>query len=250
MSPTVSSGLSIVVFLTVLAVAAIGRYVGGGRQSQQVLKRLNEPQTPWLGKTVSRTSARFLAWCRSLRPTKQHVLTLELARIVESVAGLLRTGLSLPVALDVATREIFGEVSASMKAALVASHHLGLEVALETWADRLVERHRQAPVVARALLIVSHGGVGAATALDGLADGLRSTLEVEREVTALASQARLSGTVMALVPLGFAVLLAGTDANARAFLTASPIGFGCLVVGLTLDGLAWIWMRRLAVVRW
>jgi tight adherence protein B len=176
----------------------------------------------------------------------------ELASLIESIAGLLRTGLSLPVALDVSTRDAYGShgVTASLRHALDRAPHIGLASALTEWSNRSDRATEQEPTAARALLIVNHGGPGAATALDGLAEGLRATLTVEREVIALSSQARLSGSVMALVPLGFAALLSGTDERARTFLLRSPIGIGCLVVGLTLDAVAWWWMRRLAVVEW
>ncbi len=176
----------------------------------------------------------------------------ELASLIESIAGLLRTGLSLPVALDVSTRDASNPlgVTAALREAIDRAPHVGLSEALTDWATRPDQASAHEPTVARALLIVNQGGPGAATALDGLAEGLRATLAVEREVMALSSQARLSGSVMALVPLGFAGLLSGTDVRARAFLLESPIGIGCLVVGLTLDGIAWWWMRRLAIVQW
>lgn len=173
-----------------------------------------------------------------------------LAVFVESVAGLLRTGLSLPVALDMASRDDGAPLADSVRPALLHAGHVGLPVAMHEWAATLRVDHPQAPLVARALIMVSHGGVGAATALDGLAEGLRATISVEREVAALSSQARLSGAVMAVVPVGFAALLSGTDPAARAFLTGTPLGLACLTIGLTLDVVAWLIMRRLAVVSW
>jgi tight adherence protein B len=187
---------------------------------------------------------------RFQRRHQKRMSTDELAAVVEAIAGLLRTGLSLGVALDVATRDASGDLCRSLSEALTSARHLGLVTTLQEWADAQRADYPQVPMVARALVIVNHGGPTAATALDGLADGLRAMLAVDREVAALSSQARLSGVVMALVPLAFSALLSGTDANARAFLLGSPLGVGCLTIGLTLDALAWWWMRRLAVVRW
>ncbi len=239
----------------VFTVIAIGGFVarlttGSTNRSRLTRRRLNTMvarQEP--GSTDSalrRWSERLVLWRRH----RATILSDELAGSVEAIAGLLRTGLSLPVALDVATRGAMGKVPASLAHAVSSSRHLGLAGALDVWVARLGTEHPQVPVVARALLIVSHGGPGAATALDGLAEGLRATTAVEREVQALSSQARLSGTVMAIVPLGFAALLSGTDANARAFLFGSRIGVACLATGLLLDAAAWWWMRRLAVVKW
>ncbi len=173
-----------------------------------------------------------------------------LATFVESIAGLLRTGLSLPVALEMASRDSDAPLGESIRPLLNHANHVGLPAAIGDWAESIRTDHPQAPLVARALTMVSHGGVGAATALDGLAEGLRATISVEREVAALSSQARLSGAVMAVVPVGFALMLSGTDPAARTFLVGTPLGLVCLTVGLALDGVAWLVMRRLAVVRW
>jgi tight adherence protein B len=67
-------------------------------------------------------------------------------------------------------------------------------------------------------------------------------------VRAQAAQARLSGLVIALAPLAFGALAAGTDRRTAHFLLHSPFGSGCLAAGLALDGLAAWWMHRITAV--
>jgi tight adherence protein B len=81
-----------------------------------------------------------------------------------------------------------------------------------------------------------------------VAETLRGRLAVAAEVRALSSQARLSGLVIALAPLVFSGLAAATDARTAEFLFRTPLGLGCLVLGIGLDAVAAAWMVRLCRV--
>jgi tight adherence protein B len=74
---------------------------------------------------------------------------------------------------------------------------------------------------------------------------LRERRAVEREATALATQARSSALVIVLAPLAFAALSSLGDPRAGAFLVGTPTGLACLTAGLALDGLGAWWMHRI-----
>ncbi|MDZ7734622.1 MAG: type II secretion system F family protein [Acidimicrobiia bacterium] len=82
-------------------------------------------------------------------------------------------------------------------------------------------------------------------AVDRVAVSLRSRAAVEREVRALAAQARLSALVIALAPLVFGVLGLLGDPSMASFLVGTPVGLSCLVGGIVLDVAAVVWMRRI-----
>jgi tight adherence protein B len=74
---------------------------------------------------------------------------------------------------------------------------------------------------------------------------LRERLDLADERRSLASQARLSALVLAVAPVGFAVLLGAVDGSTADFLLGTPPGWLCLGLGLALDaGGAW-WMAQL-----
>ncbi|MDQ6725900.1 MAG: type II secretion system F family protein, partial [Actinomycetota bacterium] len=99
-----------------------------------------------------------------------------------------------------------------------------------------------------ALCLGAETGGAQARAVDGVAATVRERLAVAAELRALASQARISALVIGLAPVGFGGFAATTDPRTAQFMFHTPAGLVLLAVGLTLDGLGWLWMQRLARV--
>jgi tight adherence protein B len=99
--------------------------------------------------------------------------------------------------------------------------------------------------VAGALVTAAELGGASAGALEGLAASLAERLAVAAETRALSAQARLSAAVVGAAPLGYLAFTAMLDRGALRALTATAVGRTCLAVGLLLDTLAIMWMRRL-----
>ncbi len=72
---------------------------------------------------------------------------------------------------------------------------------------------------------------------------LRERRSAAREVRALTAQARLSGAILGLLPIGFFAFLWMTSRGNIEGAFDSPIGIGAVVVGLTLEGVAFLWIR-------
>lgn len=172
----------------------------------------------------------------------------ELGGLLEAVARSLRAGSSLPVALGDAAAVPTSAAAADLAEVLVAvGGGVPLAEALEGWV-----RIRPLPAVrlaVGALVLALAAGGTPASALDGVAATLRERHEVDREVRALATQARTSALVVTLAPLAFGGLGLLGDERTAAFLLTTPWGLGCLVGGLTLDGLGAWWMAHLTATR-
>ena len=95
------------------------------------------------------------------------------------------------------------------------------------------------------IALAAESGGAAARAIDGVAATLRANLALAAEVRAQAAQARLSALVIAVSPVAFGALAAGTDRQTADFLLRTPIGLLCLVAGLSLDAAAAFWMHRI-----
>ncbi|CAN5802952.1 hypothetical protein BH24ACT2_BH24ACT2_19330 [soil metagenome] len=164
---------------------------------------------------------------------------------LEGMARSLRSGASLRQAVDetaTVTAGLLG-LDLSTVASEVAQGRV-LTDALDRWGGR-----RPLPGVhlaVSALALGAETGGAHARAIDGVAATLRSRLGVVREVRALSSQARLSGVVITLAPLGFSALAAATDERTAGFLLRTPLGLFCLAAGLLLDAAAALWMVRLS----
>ena len=120
---------------------------------------------------------------------------------------------------------------------------LSLVDALQTWPEA-----HDAPGVraaAGAFAVASTLGGGAADAIDGLASSLRQRLDAADDARALSSQARLSAVVVGAAPIGYLVFSSLVDPRAVGVLVGTGVGRVCLVIGLALEALAALWIRRI-----
>src|SRR4029077_16194433 len=115
--------------------------------------------------------------------------------------------------------------------------------ALDAWA-----REQPAPgveVAAGALAMCATVGGSAADALEGLASSLRDRGAVAAEARAVSAQARFSAIVVGGAPLLYLAWSAVSDANALHAPTGAPVGRVCIAVGVGLELVGILWMRRI-----
>ncbi len=171
----------------------------------------------------------------------------ELADAVHSLAAGMRAGLSVPQAIAYAARE--GEPPlADGFARIVDRVEFGgeLEDALGDWADGIGTD--DARLVVGVLALHRRSGGDLPRVLDQVAATLRERSSASREVRALTAQARLSGAILGLLPIAFFGFLWLTSRSDIEGAFASPIGVGAVVVGLVLEGIAFLWIRSLLEV--
>ncbi|MGZ8762652.1 MAG: type II secretion system F family protein [Acidimicrobiia bacterium] len=170
-------------------------------------------------------------------------LVAALPDLLDEVAADLRAGGTVGGALD---RVADGAGRLALDFVVVRSRiRLGLDLveALNRWtADR---PHPGFAEVAGALTVAATTGGRAATALTGLAASLRDRLACIVEARALSAQARASAVVVGVAPIAYLVFASVVDPGSIAMLIGTAVGRVCLVVGLTLDAVAALWMRRL-----
>jgi tight adherence protein B len=87
-------------------------------------------------------------------------------------------------------------------------------------------------------------GGPAAEPLDGVAATLRARVADSAERHAQSAQARLSATVLTVLPIGVLGVLVVIATPIRAAV-ATPAGIGCAVAGGALNVAGWRWMRRI-----
>lgn len=120
---------------------------------------------------------------------------------------------------------------------------LGLSDALEGWpAEHDVLGVR---VAAGALAVASAMGGRAADAIDGLASSLRHRLDASAEAQALSAQSRLSAVVVGAAPMAYLAFSSLVDPGSADALVGTGIGRVCLTLGLALEALAALWIRRI-----
>jgi tight adherence protein B len=178
------------------------------------------------------------------RGRSTRLLDAALPDAVEAMARSLRSGTTLAQALREVASATPGPLGAELDhvcAAVDAGRPL--VTVLDDWSMRAATP--SVGLVVAAVSLSAETGGAAARALDGVAATVRANQAILGELRAQSSQARLSALVIALAPLAFGGLALLTDRGTADFLLRTPLGLGCLTVGLGLDALAAWWMQRI-----
>ena len=171
----------------------------------------------------------------------------QLADAIGALGSAMRAGQSLTQALAYAAEEASEPLRADL-AVLVRDVEVGgeLDVAVAGFADRVGTE--DARLVAAALSMHRRTGGDLPIVLDQVAVTVRERLAMAREVRALTAQARLSGTILGLLPFGFFAFLWVTSRSDIEAALSTPAGLGSVFVGLLLEAGAFLWIRKLLEV--
>lgn len=167
-----------------------------------------------------------------------------LADIVDGLARTIRGGAPVVTAVRAAAVDAPQAVGDGLVAlASLVDRGVPIVDAVDDWAES--SAIDGARLVATSFAVTSAAGGDHGRALAAVADTLRERRALRRELAALSSQARLSAAVIAVAPLGFAVVAASLDAAVADVLLGTPLGVACVTLGVVLDVAGWQWMDRI-----
>jgi tight adherence protein B len=172
----------------------------------------------------------------------------QLADAVRGIAAGLRAGLSVPQSLAYAADEAETPLGTSLRE-LVDGLDVGvpLDDALASWSSSVGTD--DARLLSGVLRLNRRSGGDLPPVLDQVATTLRERRTAGREVRALTAQARLSGTILGLLPVGFFAFLWLTSRRDIQGAFRDPAGVGAVALGLTLEAIAFVWIKHLLEVR-
>jgi tight adherence protein B len=197
----------------------------------------------FLGGAVAAAS---VPWIRERRRSSSRARLLEdqLAEAVSSLAAAMRAGMSLPQAVRFAADEGEEPLAASFR-------HMADRVGLGVPLDQALMEWETAVGGADSRLLCGvlrlHRRTGGElpVVLDQVARTLSERRAAAREVHALTAQARLSGAILGFLPIGFFLFLSITSRDQIDAAFRTPAGIAAVAIGLCLQGLAFVWIRRL-----
>ena len=118
--------------------------------------------------------------------------------------------------------------------------------AIQGWAERTDSE--DARLVAGALDLHRRSGGDLPAVLDEVSSTIRERVAVAREVRALTAQARLSGWILGVLPVGFFAFLWLTSRRDIEGALGTPAGMVSVGLGLLLEVAAFLWIRSLLEV--
>ena len=171
----------------------------------------------------------------------------DLPDALQLIASGLSSGYSLPQALDSVVRLGQGPVAAEVGRALAQSR-LGtpMEDALEQVADRVGSVDFRWVVMA--IRVQREVGGNLADVLLQVAGTIRERAWLRRHVKALSAEGRLSGIILAALPvvIGGYLFLVRPEYVGR--LVTEPLGLAMLGVGVVMLGIGLFWMNKITKV--
>lgn len=181
----------------------------------------------------------------------------ELLATVDQIAHELRSGNSLATAFTLACKysstakgeKSYSSETASSLGAVADAVAAGerLEVSLERMLEDEQENGTTSALrlLAIAVVVLVESGGPAGPAIERLSEMLRARQAGLDEVRTQASQANASAAVLAVLPLVFALLLAGADHRIARFYFSSLLGAACIVGSLLLVAAGWTWIQKM-----
>lgn len=186
-------------------------------------------------------------WLNSRQAARRKAFEEELPDFLMLIASALRSGLSFQQGLDSSAADGKGEVSRQMRRAL-REVQMGslLEPALVRVADRMKSEDLRWTVLA--LGIQREVGGNLSNILETAAGTIKGRAELRREVRTLSAEGKLSGYVLAALPVGLFFYMIVANREYVSFFWTNPIGFFALGGLAILFILGFIWMRKLVQI--
>ncbi|MBW7881988.1 MAG: type II secretion system F family protein [Caldilineaceae bacterium] len=146
-------------------------------------------------------------YLRFMQSRRRNAFINQLPDVLTLLVGSLRAGYGLSQAIELVAREVSPPSSKEFGRVMRAiSLGLPLQRALDNMAQRI--ESDDLDLVVTAINVQYEMGGNLATVLDTISETIRERVRVLREVRTLTAQQRLTGTILALIPVGLAVLLA------------------------------------------
>lgn len=188
----------------------------------------------------------FLA--KRVRARRAAKVRAELPDALDMVANSLSAGLTLPQAL-LRNLAHFPPIASEEFARVIYDTRLGFSIggAFDNFAGRLPIPDVQMVAIA-SKIGVAHGG-NLAESYRMLSTLLRDNMAFEDELKAMTTEGRMQAIVMSLLPMVMILLLGLVKRDLVAPLFTTGMGWGTLGVLLVMQGLAYLWIRKIVDIK-
>ena len=186
-------------------------------------------------------------WYKRMRATRLKAIERQLPDALAMVAGSLRAGASLNIALENLVKEQAPPLAQEFDL-LMKEQRLGvdLDVSLAKLEQRIPLQ--DFAMLATALRINREVGGNLADTIESLGETLRRKGTMEGKIKSLTAQGTMQGYVMAGLPLLLALLLNFLEPEAMSKLWSTPIGWVVLGVIALMETLGFLMIRKITSI--
>ncbi|HEX9158175.1 MAG TPA: type II secretion system F family protein, partial [Syntrophales bacterium] len=185
-----------------------------------------------------------------LRKRSNRLRTFEslLPDALDLVTGALRSGMAFSGALQVVAEESPDPISKEFTI-VFEEHRLGIDLqeSLRNMTQRVDSRELR--IFVTAVLLQKETGGNLAEILEGTADIIRDRFRILGEVRTLTAQARLSGVILAILPISLAVVLSVISPGYLMILVKDPVGPMIISVAVGLQVIGFLVIRRIISIK-
>ncbi|MDP4163824.1 MAG: type II secretion system F family protein [Bacillota bacterium] len=170
-----------------------------------------------------------------------------LADMITTIIGSLRAGFSFPQALKTVIEEASSPIKDEMESVLKEMQYgSSLEDSLNDLKERMPSEDLD--LMIQAILIQRQVGGNLATVLEKIVETIRDRTKIQRQISTMTAQGRLSGIVVGLLPiiLGFVIYLIQPGYIGTLF--HNKIGMIMLAAGLIAGIIGFIMIKKITVI--
>jgi tight adherence protein B len=167
--------------------------------------------------------------------------------MLSTIVGSLRAGFSFQQALKSVTEEADSPIKEEMETVLKEMQYgSSLEESLNSLKDRMPSEDLD--LMIQAILIQRQVGGNLATVLEKIVETIRDRMKIQGHIKTLTAQGKLSGLVVALLPVGLGFLLYLIEPEYIGSLFKHPIGLALMGAGAVSGSIGFILIKKITTI--
>ncbi|WP_281884288.1 type II secretion system F family protein [Paenibacillus sp. YYML68] len=186
-------------------------------------------------------------WVARLRRKRVTQFNDSLLDMLTTVIGSLRAGFSFVQALRTVIDESDGPMKEEAEIVLKELQYgSSMEDALHDWKERMPSEDLD--LMIQAILIQRQIGGNLAVILETIVQTIRDRGRIQRQVSTLTAQGRLSGIVIGLLPFVLGLVIYLIEPTYIGTLFSHPVGIGMTIAGLCSGVLGFVFIRKMTTI--
>lgn len=188
-----------------------------------------------------------LLWLKQKQKKRIELFNAGMPGMLTSIIGSLKAGFSFLQSLQMVAQESDSPVKEEIEFVLkLLQYGTSMEEALIEWKKRMPSEDLD--LLVEAILIQKQVGGNLAFLLGKIVDTTRARNKLENQVKTLTAQGRLSGLIIALLPIGLGGIIYFLNPEYISPLFTHPIGRSLLIAAVISEVIGFMFIRKITTI--